>query len=93
MKELTSEQAIALYKTEWWKTADPKQVVLFQLNNDRLCLPMDEYRKAFKKVTGRIFFTHELLNPQKLIKEVMGEKEAPTLREIIKEMDLLINCE
>jgi hypothetical protein len=78
------EEAIKLGKTEWWKEASPKQIVDFQLYEDRLCMPFSEYQKAIEKVLGRPVFTHEFAIPENLQREYEGKDPKPTLEETLR---------
>lgn len=61
-----------------------RQIAEFQLMQDHLCVPFDVFHKAIEEALGRPVFTHEFgLNHEGLIKEFYGEKEPPTLDEII----------
>jgi hypothetical protein len=80
---LTQEQAIALSNSEWWKTAKDKDIVKFQLFEDKLCMPFGEFHRAVEKVLKRPVWTHEFAYPDQLRKEFLGEKPAPSFEDII----------
>jgi len=83
-KELTKEQAIALYDSEFWKDMSYRAQAEFQMNTNRLCMPFDVFHEAMEKTLGRSVWTHEFgLNPEGLRKELTGEAEPPTFQEII----------
>lgn len=81
---LTQEQAIKLAESNWWETKTDYELVRFQLFESRLCMPFSRFHEAIEKVLDRSIFTHEFgLNYEGLVLEFLGEKEAPTMDEII----------
>jgi hypothetical protein len=86
-QSLGKSKAIALSRTGWWQQRTAREIAKFQLFTQELCLPFGEFHKALEEALGRPVFTHELgYNRDGLIQELMGEKDAPTPREI---MDLI----
>lgn len=83
---MTQEEAIALAKTGFWKDMSARDVAIFQLSELRLCMPFDVFHAALEEALGRPVFTHEMAWPQALLRELLGEKPAPSLSEI---MDLV----
>lgn len=84
MKQLTKEQAIAFCENKIYEGMTSRQIAEFQLLQDILCVPFDVFHKAIEEALGRPVYTHEFaLNHDGLIKEFYGEKEPPTLEEII----------
>ena len=84
MSKITREKAIELVNSKFWESMSPRAIAVFQLWEDRLCMPFDVFHEAIEKVLGRPVYTHEFgLNRDGLKKELMGEKESPTLEEII----------
>ena len=82
---MTREEAIGLLNTKWWEGMSHRDIVMFQLFVDRLCIPFDIFHEALEKALGRPVWTHELgLNAEGLKKELLGEKEPPTMREIME---------
>lgn len=82
---MTKEQAIALYESGWWKNKTPRQIAMFQMFEDRLCLPFGEFHKAVEEALGRPVFTHEFgLNRDGLQKELLGDQPAPTPQQILE---------
>jgi hypothetical protein len=84
MKQLTKEQAIAFYENKCYENMTERQIAEFQMEQDRLCMPFDVFHEAIEKVLGRPVFTHEFAFPEKLRKELYGEKEPPTFEEILR---------
>jgi len=84
MKQLTKEEAIVFYDSQVWKEWTPRQIAEFQMEQDLLCVPFGVFHEAIEKTLGRPVFTHEFgLNREGLMKELLGEKEAPTFEEIV----------
>ena len=83
MKQLTEKQAIAFYDSGVWKDWTSRQIAEFQLEQDRLCIPLDVFHKAMEETLGRPVWTHEFAFRDNLRKELYGEKSAPSLEEII----------
>jgi len=84
MKQLTKEQAIEFGKSGKWKDWPDKELVGFQLFQDRLCIDFDHFHEKLEKVLDRPVFTHEFASKDNLIKEYLGDKPAPTLAEIMR---------
>lgn len=85
MKQLSKEQAIAIFEGGEWKDWTDEEVVKFQLYQERLCVPFNVFHKAVGKVLGRPVFTHEFAGDaghQALIDEYEGKRPAPTFEEI-----------
>lgn len=83
---MTEKEAKNLYKTKWWEILSNKEIVGFQLFENRLCMPFDIYHRAVEKVLGRPVWTHEFgLNIEGLRKEFKKGKSL-TLKEIIELM-------
>jgi hypothetical protein len=73
---LTREEALAKFKTEWWKTATPDEIAEFQLGEQFLCCPWILFQKAVQLYMGRPVWTHEFADPEALKREKrdgMGE--------------------
>lgn len=79
---MTKEQAIKLHESEFWKTMTDKEIATFQLFEERLCMPFSVFHGAMEATLGRPIFTHEFAY-EDLKKEFLGEKKAPTFKEII----------
>lgn len=84
MKQLTREQAIAFCENKLYEGMTSRQIAKFQMEQERMCMPFDVFHKAITEALGRPVYTHEFaLNRDGLRKELHGEKELPTLEEII----------
>lgn len=80
------ETAIKLAESGWWIGKTPREICEVQLFTEELCCPIVVFHEALNKALGRGVYTHEMAgeeNWQKLIDEFRGEREAPTLEEII----------
>ena len=83
MEQLTQEQAIAFYDSGAWKKMSAKERAVFQIQQDRLCMPFDEFHIAVEEALGRKIFTHEFLNLDGMRAELEGQYMAPTFAEIL----------
>lgn len=81
---MNKEQAIQLYNSKFWEPMSYKDRAIFQLWEDKLCMPFNVFHEAMEKALGRPVFTHEFgLNRDGLKKELLGEAPAPSLEDII----------
>jgi hypothetical protein len=84
-KSIGREAAIKLAESKWWVGMEPKQIAKTGLLITELCLPFDVLHEAVEKALGRPVFTHEFgLNYDGIIQELLGERDAPTLEQIIE---------
>lgn len=82
---MTSEEAIALSKTEFWKHLTHKEIAAFQMKEEKLCMPFDVFHEAVTKALGRPVWTHELaLDREGIMAELLDGKPAPTFDEIMQ---------
>ena len=82
MKQLSKKEAIAFSENQISKDWTSEQIVRFQLFQDKLCMEFSVFHKAIEDVLGRPVFTHEICS-ESMILEYLGEKEPPTLQEIM----------
>ena len=83
-QEITKEKAIELYESNFWENLSDYEIAKFQLFTDKLCMPFEVFHKSISTVLNRPVYTHEFgLNYDGLVKEFLGEKEKPSLEEII----------
>lgn len=81
---MTRDQAIALFESKFWETMGFRERAMFQLFEDKLCMPFEVFHEAIEKALDRPVFTHEFgLNPDGLKAELMGEAPAPTFEQIL----------
>lgn len=83
MKQLTKQEAIAFYNNKGWEGWTSRQIAEFQLEQDRLCIPMDVFCKAIQETLGRPVFTHEFAFRDRLLAELYGDAPHPTFEEIV----------
>lgn len=53
MKQLTREQAIAFAENKGYEGWTARQIAEFQLQQRKLCVPMDVFHKAIEEALGR----------------------------------------
>lgn len=83
-QSLGKEKAIALAESKWWVGRPAKEVAKFQLFTEELCIPFGVFHGTIEEALGRPVYTHEFgLNMDGLIQELLGERDAPTMEEII----------
>ena len=83
-QSIGKEKAIALADSGWWKGRPAKEVAKFQLFTDELAMDFGDFHAALEEALGRPVWTHELaLNFDGIAAELLGEKGAPTMEEII----------
>lgn len=80
---MTKEQAVALAKSGWWKDKSHEEIAIFQLYEERLCMPFDVFQEAVEKLLKRPVFTHEFARPDRLKAELFDDRPAPTMAEIL----------
>lgn len=73
---MNKQEAIQFYESGKWKEMSDKEIALFQLNEDRLCMPFGVFHRAVESTLGRAVFTHEFgLNRDGLIQELKASIE------------------
>lgn len=81
---MTKEEAIKLHDSGFWKDMSYEERAKFQLFEPLLCMPFGVFHEAVEKALGRPVYTHEFgTNMDGLRRELLGERPAPTLEEII----------
>lgn len=84
IKQVSEEQAKAIYDSEIWKNWNAEEKAKFQLFQKRLCMPFGEFHSALEKVLDRLIWTHEFaFTLGGIYQEYFGLKEKPTMEEII----------
>ncbi|MFH1012888.1 MAG: hypothetical protein V1769_00070 [Thermoplasmatota archaeon] len=83
MIQLTKEQALEIAESGVWKNWTDEEVTKFQLYQDRLCMDFSRFHESVEKTLGRPVYTHEFAFPEHLQKEFEGDKEPPTLMEVL----------
>jgi hypothetical protein len=83
MKQLSKEQAHAVFQSKIWETWSDIQLLRIQLFQEHLCMPFGRYHRALERHLGRPVYTTSLdYQKDKLIKEVLGTSEVPTSHEL-----------
>jgi len=82
MKQMTEEQAIALWNSKRWESWSDEQIAHFQLHQERICIPYYRFHGALQAELGRPVLLHELGNAERLIEEYEGKRDKPTLLDI-----------
>lgn len=81
--QLTEEQALDLFKSDFWKTLTLKQRARLQAIQGRLFMPFAVFHEAVEKTLGRPVYTHEFgLNWNGIKAELFDGDAAPTMEEI-----------
>ncbi len=82
---ITKEQAQSLYESKFWEGMIDREIALFQLSNERLCMPWDVFHSAVSKALGREVYSHEFKaeNFDSLREELLGNQSPPTQQEIL----------
>lgn len=80
----SKSQAILLGESGWWKDAEPREIVEFQLYEDLLCMDFGAFHKAVEEALGRSVWTHEFADAAALRREFEGLVPKPTEAEVIQ---------
>jgi hypothetical protein len=80
---VTKEQAVALFDSNWWEGKSPIELAMFQLFEERLCMPFAVFQDAVEAALKRSVWTHEFAYPERLQAELLGDKPKPTLDDIL----------
>lgn len=83
MSNLTKAGAIRLAESGWWRSKTPREVVAFQLYEDRLCMDFGDFQQATEAALGRSVWTHEFARPDLLRAEFDGTMPKPDFEEIM----------
>jgi hypothetical protein len=83
MNQITKAQAIAIFQSRVWETWTNKQVVDFQLYQERLAVDWTRFQMAVEAMLGRPVWTHEFADDQRLKDEYEGRHGKPTFEEIM----------
>lgn len=77
IRRLTEDEAIALSKTGWWKDRTAEEIMRFQMAEERLAMPFGEFHEAVEEALGRPVWTHEFVDPDRLMAELDGDEPTP----------------
>jgi len=84
-QSIGKDKAIALANSNWWEGRSAREIAKFQLFTEELSMPFDIFHQKLEEALGRPVWTHELgLNFDGIALEFLGEKDAPTMDEIIE---------
>lgn len=84
IQQLTKEQAKRFYDSKVWESWTDRQIVEFQLFQKKLAVPFSRFHAAMEKVLSRPVYTSEFAFADLLKQEFLGDKEPPTLQEIME---------
>lgn len=83
-KSIGRDAAIKLADSKWWIGMEPREIAKTGMIIAELCLPFTVLHENLEKALGRPVFTHELgMNFDGIMQELLGERDAPTLEEIM----------
>lgn len=72
---LTDAEASSLCGLRWYEGMTPEEIVAFQLFEERLCMPFEEFRSAVEAVFGRSVEPDELQFNKQLLQAEYREKD------------------
>lgn len=85
MHSIGKDKAIELAKSKWWEGKTSREICDIQLFTSELCMDFSTFHGAIEEALGRPVFTHEFgLNLEGIVAEYLGEKESPSLDDILK---------
>jgi len=86
MQQLTETQAIEIFNSNVWQEWTDKEIVAFQLYQERLCLPFARFHEAIEAVLERSVWTHEfafISKPNGLQDQYEGKCGKPSMQDIM----------
>jgi len=83
MNSIGKEAAIALAESNWWEGKSPREIVEFQLFTEELSMPFSKFHEATELALNRSVWTHEFAYIENLQSEFLGDKQPPTMADII----------
>ena len=81
-RQLTKREAIECKDLQTQLTK--RELFLFQIHQNKLCMPFDVFHEATEIALGRPVWTHEFAKPKELLKEFLGQINRPTFKDIIE---------
>ena len=84
VQQLTKDQAKRFYDSQIWESWTHHQIVEFQLFQKKLAIPFSKFHEAMEQILNRPVYTHEFAYGDLLKQEFLGDKEPPTLQEIME---------
>jgi hypothetical protein len=86
MKQLTKEEAIEMHDGDTWKDWSDEQIVAFQLDQERVCIPWDVFKEAMSNMLGRPILTTEFADRETLRAELEGILPPPTFKQQVEQI-------
>ena len=84
--EITTEQAIEIYESNWWEKLDPKEVAFLQLHQSKLCMPFSLFHNYIEQLLDRPVWTHEFADADSLRDEYKEVIDKPTFETIVNKL-------
>jgi hypothetical protein len=82
--QLTEEESTAFYHSNKWQAWDVKTRAIFQLQQERLCMPFKAFRESLEEALGRKVIPYELLSDSgSLLLELQGLAGPPSLEQVL----------
>jgi hypothetical protein len=82
--QLTEEEATAFYHGNKWQAWDAKTRAIFQLQQERMCMPFKVFRESIEESLGRKIIPYELLSASdSLLRELQGLADPPSLEDVL----------
>ena len=57
--QVTKEKAIELCNSKFYEKMTDEEIFLFQINQEKLCMPFEVFHRSTEKALKRPVFTHE----------------------------------
>lgn len=90
MKQLTREEAVVFAESGAWKEMTDDQLVWFQFNQKKICVPVSHLHVALEGALGRDVYSHEFHSKNgwnRMINEFMGRREMLTPAESLSMLE------
>jgi hypothetical protein len=82
---MTREEAIAFGEAKKWEPMTLRERAVFQMQEERLCMPFSVFHEAVEKTLGRPVYTHEFAgNRDRILRELLEGAPPPSLTEIVE---------
>lgn len=75
--QFSREEARRFAEEERWSSMTPRARGLFQLRQNRLCMPLALFQEGLSALLGRPVFTHNLADPEAIWTEYLRSAQAP----------------
>lgn len=67
VRDIPRDPAVRIAASRFWERLSAREIALFQLSNDTLCMPFDVYHRAVEEALGQPVMNIELGNPVRLL--------------------------